>query len=133
MWPYILPLPVISQIAMLFLLHGVNDCFKSFRIVDGKVSKNFAVEGNAFLLHASNELGIGKPEFAGSVVDAGNPEGTEVAFFVATITVAVAKSLDDALFGEAIATSAIVLHAFGGSKSFLVFSVGRNAAFDSHD
>ena len=37
LWPYILPLPVISQIAMLFLLYGINDCFESFWLVDCEV------------------------------------------------------------------------------------------------
>ena len=133
MWPYILPLPVISQTAMLFLLHGVNNCFESFRLIDGEVSENFTVEVDAFFLHASDELRIRNAEFARSVVDAGNPEGTKVAFFVAAVAVSVAKGFDDALFGEAVATSAVVLHTFGGSQGFLVFSMGRNATFDSHD
>jgi len=133
LWPYILPLPVISQTAMLFLLHGINDCFESLGIVDGEVGEDLAVKVDAFLLHAGDELGVRKAELAGSVVDAGNPEGTEVALFVATIAVGVAEGFNDALLSEAVATSAIVLHAFGGSQSFLVFGVGRNAAFDSHD
>ena len=133
LWPYILPLPVISQTAMLFLLHSVNDCFECFGVVDGEVGEDFAVEVDTFSLHTSDELGVGKAKLAGSVVDAGNPKGTEVALFAATIAVSVAKGFDDALLGETVATSAIVLHAFGGLQSFLVFSVGRNAAFDSHD
>lgn len=132
LWPYILPLPVISQTAMLFLLHGVNDCLESLWLADSEVGENFAVEVDAFFLHASDELGVGKTKLARSVVDAGNPEGTEVAFFVPTIAIGVAKGFDDALFGEAEATGAVVLHAFGGLQSFLVFSMGRNATFDSH-
>lgn len=118
---------------MLFLLHGVNDCFEGVRVVDGKVSKDFAVEIDAFFLHSVDELGVGKTKFARSVVDTSNPEGTEVAFFVATIAVSVAERFDDALFGEAIATGAIMLHTFSGSKGFLVFSMGWNATFYSHD
>ncbi len=133
MWPYILPLPVISQIAMLFLLHGVNDCFESFRLVDGEVSEDLTVEVDTFFLHAGDELGVGKTEFTGGIVDAGNPKGTEVALFIAAVAISVAKGFDYALFGEAVATGAIVLHAFGGLQSFLVFSMGRNATFDSHD
>ena len=119
--------------AMLFLLYGVNDGFESLRVVDGEVSEDFAVEADAFFLHASDELGVREAEFARSVVDAGDPEGAEVALFVATVAVAVAECLDDALFGEAVATSVVMLHAFGGSEGFLVFGMGRNATFDSHD
>ena len=133
LWPYILPLPVISQTAMLFLLHGVNDCLECLWMIDGEISEDLAVEVDAFLLHAGDELGVGKTELAGGVVDAGNPKGTEVALFVATVAVSVAKGFDDALLGEAVATGAVVLHAFGGLQGFLVFGVGRNAAFDSHD
>ena len=118
---------------MLFLLHGVNDCFEGFRLVDGEVGEDFAIKVDTFFLHAGDELRIGKTELAGSIVDAGNPEGTEVALFVAAIAVSVAKGFDDAVFGEAVATGAIVLHAFGGLQGFLVFSMGRNATFDSHD
>ncbi len=78
-------------------------------------------------------MGIGKPEFAGSVVDAGNPEGTKVAFFVAAIAISVAKRFDDALFGEPEATGAVMLHAFGGSKNLFVLCACRNTSFDSHN
>lgn len=54
LWPYILPLPVISQIAILFLLHGVNDLFECIRVVDGKVGQYFAIERNALSLHPCN-------------------------------------------------------------------------------
>ena len=85
------------------------------------------------MFHTSDELGIGEAKFARSVVDAGNPEGTEIALFVAAVAVGIAKGFDDALFGETKTASAVVLHAFGGSQGFLVFSMGRNATFNSHD
>ena len=117
---------------MLFLLHSVNDCFESFWLIDGEVGEDFAVKLYAFFLHAGDKLGIRKAEFTRSVVNASDPEGTKVALFVPTIAISVAKGFDDALLGEAVATSAIMLHAFGGLQGFLVFCVGRNAAFDSH-
>ena len=64
---------MISQIAMLFLLHGVNDCFEGLGIVDGEISEDLAVEVDAFLLHAGDELGVRKAELTRSVIDAGNP------------------------------------------------------------
>ncbi len=114
MCPYILPLPVISQTAMLFLLYGVNDLLERLRVVDGEVSENFTVKVDAFFLHTSNELRVGETKFARSVVDTGNPEGAEIALFVATITIRIAQSFDDALLGEAEATGAIMLHPLGG-------------------
>ena len=35
LWPYILPLPVISQIAILFLLYRINNFLKRLRIIYG--------------------------------------------------------------------------------------------------
>lgn len=118
---------------MLFLLHSVNDCFESFWLIDGEVSKNLTVKIDAFGFHTSDKLGVGKTKLARSVVDAGNPEGTKIALFVPTIAVSITKGLDDALLGEAIAAGAIVLHPFGGCNGFLMFSMGGNAAFNSHD
>lgn len=117
----------------LFLLHGVNDCFESLWLIDGEVGEDFTVKVDAFLLHAGDELRVGKTELTGGIVDAGDPEGTEVALAIATVAVSVAEGFDDALFGEAEATGAIVLHAFGGLQSFLVLGMGGNATFDSHD
>lgn len=70
--------------------------------------------------------------FTGGVVDASDPERAKVAFFIATVAICITKGFDNALFGKSEAACAIVLHAFGGSKGFLMFSVCRNAAFYSH-
>ena len=133
LWPYILPLPEISQIAILFLLHRINDLFESLRVVHGEISEDFAIQSDVLFPETGDELGVGKAVDAGGVVNAGNPEGAEVAFFVATIAVRITESLDDTLFTEAVRTSAGMLHAFGFFQHFLVFGVCCNAAFDSHD
>jgi hypothetical protein len=54
LWPYILPLPVTSQIAILFLLYGINDCFERLRVIHGEISKNLAVQVDILGLHASD-------------------------------------------------------------------------------
>lgn len=90
LWPYILPLPVSSQIAMLFLLHSVNDLCKRLLVIHCKVGQDFAVEADVFGFHASDELGVGNTKLARSVVDTGNPEGAKIAFLITTITVSVA-------------------------------------------
>ena len=56
LWPYILPLPVISQIAILFLLYRINNCFKRLRIINREISQNFTVQIDTFGLHSSNQL-----------------------------------------------------------------------------
>ena len=123
---------MISQTAILVLLYGRYDCFEGFWIVYGEVGENLTVELETFFLHPVDELGIREAEFAGSVVDASNPEGTKVALAIATVAISVAKGFDDALLGEAKTTSAIMLHTLCRGKDFLVFGMGRNATFDSH-
>ena len=111
----------------------LDDCGEGGGLVDGEVGEDFAVELDAFLLHAADELTIADAVLAGSVVDAGDPEGAEVAFAVATVAVGIAEGFDDALFGEAEAASAVMLHAFGGLQDLFVFFAGGNTSFDSHD
>lgn len=89
LWPYNLPFPEISQTAILFLLYCVSNCFKSFWLIDGEVRENFAVDSDVFCFHTSDELRIGKAFSARSVIDSGDPEGAEVAFFVATIAISI--------------------------------------------
>lgn len=71
--------------------------------------------------------------FACGVVDARDPEGSEVALAVAAVAIGVTQGLDDALFGQAITAGAVVLHAFGAFQDLFVFLAGRDASFDSHD
>ena len=73
LWPYILPLPVISQIAILFLLHCSYDCFERFFVVDGEISEDLAIKIDVLGFHTSDKLRVGKTKFARSIVDSGNP------------------------------------------------------------
>ena len=113
MWPYILPLPEISQIAIL-LLYLINDCFESLWVADSEFGEDFAIDTDALLFHASDELRIGHAKFAGSVINTSDPESAKVAFAGAAVSVGILQSLDNALFAETVAAAAVVLHAFGG-------------------
>ena len=115
------------------LLYGFNDSFEGFRVIYGEFSENFTVEGDTLFLESGNKLGIRKTEFARSVVDTGNPEGAKVAFFITTVAVSVAEGFDNALFREAKTTGTIMLHPLRSREGFLVFGVGGDAAFNSHD
>ena len=116
----------------LFLLHGINNSFECFWLVDGKIRQDFAVNIDVLSFHASDELGVGKAKFSGSIVDTGNPEGTKIAFFVATISVAITKGLDNTLLSHTEAAGAIVLHPFSSGNNLLVFCVSSHASFNSH-
>ena len=95
---------------MLFLLYRINDCFESFRIVDGEFGKDFTIDVDPFFLHSGNELGVRKSEFARSVVDAGNPKSAKVAFTVPAVAISVAEGFNNSLFCEAETTSSVMLH-----------------------
>lgn len=94
--------------------YAFYDSRKGLGVVDGELGKKFAVEFDILGLEAVDKLAVRNAVFAGSVVDTRNPECAEVAFFVTTIAVGVAKSLDDALFGKAKAAGAVVLHPLSG-------------------
>lgn len=69
---------------------------------------------------------------AGSIVDTRNPEGAEVAFFIATVAIGVAKGFDDALFGKAETARAVMLHTFGELENLFVFGSCGDTSFDTH-
>ena len=75
---------------LLTLLYGINNCFESFWLMDGKLSEDLAVYLNIMLLQAIDKLRVGNTNLSGSVIDAGNPDCAKVTLFVAAIAVAVA-------------------------------------------
>ena len=68
LWPYILPLPVISQIAILLLLHSVNDSFEGFGILDGEVSEDW---DDGATIDMPRQLTLSISSGAGSTTDDG--------------------------------------------------------------
>ena len=63
---------------------------KSFWIVDGEFSENFAVKFDTFSFEAINQLAVTDAVFAGGIVDARNPKGAQIAFAIAAITIGIA-------------------------------------------
>lgn len=72
------------------LFDGFADFGEGFWIVDGEVGEDFAVEFDAFFLHAVDELAVIGAVFMSGIIDTSDPKGAEVAFLVATIAVSVA-------------------------------------------
>jgi hypothetical protein len=62
-------------------------------------------------------------------VQSGNPEGTEDAFFVATVTVGVLTSTHDRLFGNTKYITATATKAFGCVNNFLVTGTSGDTTF----
>jgi len=120
-------------LGVLGLFEGFDDSREGGGFADSEVGEDFAVELDIVGFELGDELAVGQAFLSGGVVDAGNPEGAEVAFFVATVAVGVAQTFDNTLFGHTIAAGAVVLHAFGASQDLFMLGTGWDASFDSHN
>lgn len=85
---------------MLCVLHFVNNCLECGGVVEGEVGEDFAVDFDAGFVDEAHELGVGEVFHAGSCVDALDPEGAEVAFFVFAVAVGVGKTFFPGVFSD---------------------------------
>ena len=72
------------------LFYAFADSGEGLWIFDGEFSENFAVKFDTLGFHAIDQLAVVGTIFMGSIVDAGDPEGAQVAFAIAAITVGIA-------------------------------------------
>ena len=79
---------VFLRIRLLF--NAFANSSEGFWIADGEFGENFAVEFDTFILHTVDQLAVADTVFTGSVVDASDPEGAQIAFAVAAVTVGIA-------------------------------------------
>src|SRR5690625_7888850 len=70
-------------------------------VVHGQVGKHLAVNADLGALEAVDKAAVRQTVFAGSRVDALNPQAAEVALALAAVTGAVLAGLDDSLLGYA--------------------------------
>lgn len=92
------------------LFYAFANCSEGFWITDGEFGKNFAVEFNTLAFHTIDELAVANTIFASGVINARNPESAQIAFAITAIAIGIAKGFNDALFGEAETTGAVMLH-----------------------
>ena len=80
---------------MLFMDNGlcffylVNDSLESFRVVEGEVGEDLAVDFDSGFVDEAHELGVAEAILACAGVDALNPEGAECAFLVLAVAIGV--------------------------------------------
>src|SRR5699024_357540 len=77
------------------------------RIVDGELGEHATVDLDTSGLEALDETVVGHAVGAGAGVDALDPEATEVALALATVTVAVDQRVDDLFLGLAVQARAL--------------------------
>lgn len=83
----------------LFLANLFDESLEGFRILDGHLRKDFAIEGDILACLEGNELPVLDAVEAERRVQAGDPEATERAFLGTAIAMSVFASLDHGLLG----------------------------------
>jgi len=91
---------VVCSMPWLCAFNFVDDSLEGFRIVEGEIGKDFAIDLDTCFVDEAHELGVAEVMHAGSSVDTLNPKGTEVAFFVLTVTVSIGKTFLPCVFGN---------------------------------
>lgn len=88
-------------------------------VVHGDVSQDLAIQGDAGLQQTVHEAAVAQAVDAGSRIDTGDPQRTEVALLLLTADVGVLLCLDDRLLGDAEDLTAGVVIALGEIRIFL--------------
>src|SRR5690606_11059035 len=104
---------------------------KAGGIVHRDISQHLAVQGDTGLQQAVDEAAVADTVGAGSRVDAGDPQRTEVALLLLAADVGVLARLDDRLLGDAIDLAAGVVIALRLVEDLLVTAARLDATLDS--
>lgn len=97
-----------------FVANGLESC----GIVEREVGKYLAVNFNTCFMDETHELGVGEFFGAGGGVDALNPEGAEVVFFVLAVAVGVGQTFFPSVFGNGPNVFACAVVATGEFQNF---------------
>ena len=103
------------------LFHFFYDGFESLRIVHGEVGEHLAVDLDTCLVESTHELGIAHALETGSSIDTLNPQGAEVAFLVATVTICIGETLLPRVLGygpNVLASAEVTSGKFQNTLSF---------------
>ena len=94
-----------SQVAPVFihkdfsLLYFLHDSFESLWIIHGKVGEHLTVNLNTSLSKLAHQYRIAHSLLACSCVNTLNPQGAEIAFLIATITIGVGQTFLPCVLG----------------------------------
>jgi hypothetical protein len=116
------------------LFHGVNLLDKlseDFRIFDSHLREDFTVKGNTFFFLHVDESSVGKTMKTKSVVEADDPEATEVTLLGTTVTVSVFTSLNNSFLSCTEQVLASPTETLGLLEKILMALLGLDSSFDS--
>ena len=92
-------LPFMVKISW-FLLNGINHSLESLGVVHGHIGQNLTVEGNAFGIDFSHELGVRHAVNSGGSIDSLNPKRPKFGFFLLTVAVCVLQPFFQRILGN---------------------------------
>ena len=104
---------------------------KSGNVVDGDVGQNFAVHFDAGHLETVHQTAVRDTAGAGSRIDAGNPQGAEIALFGAAVSVGIVLGVMESFLSATYAAAAGATVAFNGFHQSATFFNGNSAALNS--
>ena len=81
------------------LFYARYDCLERLGIVHCQVGQDLAVDFNAGFVKFTHQLRVGKALQACSRIDSLNPQGAEVAFLVATVTIGIGQTFFPSVLG----------------------------------
>ena len=75
------------------LLHLVDNCLESLRIVEGEVGKDLAVDLDTGYIQLVDELAVVHAIFTDGSIDTDNPQAAEFALLVSSVAISVLLTL----------------------------------------
>ena len=79
-------------VEIICLLHLIHDSLESLRIVYSEVSEHLTVDLNACLVESTHQSRVAHVLQTCSSINTLNPQRTEVALFVATVTISIGQT-----------------------------------------
>src|SRR5690606_7357751 len=98
----------------------LHDGSKACLVAHSHISQHLAIQFDRSLLQASDEHAVRQTMFTGRSVDTRDPQCTEGALLVATVTVGILACTHDRLLGDTEHITAAATITLGGGDDFLM-------------
>ncbi len=92
--------PQLMQVVIYYLFYLGYDGLESLGMVNSQVGKNLAVNLDSSLVQQSHQLRVTQSLQTCSSIDTLNPQGTEIALLVPTVTESVGQTLFPSVLGN---------------------------------
>jgi hypothetical protein len=99
--------------------------------VYGQVGQDATVQADSSTTQACDEAAVAQTIGAGSRVDTGDPQRSELALALTAVAVGVLACLDDRLLGDAVHAAACAVVTLGAIEDFFVTASGGDATLDT--